>query len=311
MTKINYSKPVLTYVEQINLLKKRGLIINDEKKALHLLENISYYRLSAYWFPLLDNPKSSHKFKPDATFERAFDLYCFDRELRKMVASEIEKIEISVRAKMIYVLSNRYGAFWFKNFDLFKSEEQLKKTLAKLEYQKSRSDEDFINSFYKKYYNKLPPSWMILEISSFGNLSSLYKNLKPSKVKRSISNYYGLDERTFESWLHSLTYVRNICAHHSRFWNKRMSIQPIIPKNPKYDFLNTHNLQNQNESGKYWKINDRTYFILSMVIYLLNVVNPNNTFKSNLSNLFDKHPYVDKKALGFPAGWKKEPIWKL
>jgi abortive infection bacteriophage resistance protein len=73
---------------------------------------------------------------------------------------------------------------------------------------------------------------MILEISSFGNLSNIYKNLRPGQDRRAIANYFGLDDSTFSSWLHSFTYVRNLCAHHSRFWNKRLGISPQIPISP-------------------------------------------------------------------------------
>ena len=108
MQKLSYNKPALTYKAQIEQLKDRGLTIADEEKAVHLLENISYYRLSGYWYPLLKDPKQDHVFKEGATFERAFGLYLFDKELRKLVVSELEKIEVAVRAQMIYVLWHNY-----------------------------------------------------------------------------------------------------------------------------------------------------------------------------------------------------------
>ena len=76
----------------------------DEDKALHLLENISYYRFSGYWYPLLTD-KENHVFKPNVDFETAFSLYKFDRELRKLIISELEKIEVAVRSKMAYIMS--------------------------------------------------------------------------------------------------------------------------------------------------------------------------------------------------------------
>jgi abortive infection bacteriophage resistance protein len=68
------------------------VVFADEAKALHLLEKIGYYRLSGYWYPLLTD-KEKHFFKLDVDFETAFSLYKFDRELRKLVSAEIEKIE--------------------------------------------------------------------------------------------------------------------------------------------------------------------------------------------------------------------------
>ncbi|WP_216660778.1 Abi family protein [Sphingobacterium prati] len=42
-----------------------------------MLQNISYYRLSGYWYPLIDSPKNSHVFKAGSTFGMAFNMYCF------------------------------------------------------------------------------------------------------------------------------------------------------------------------------------------------------------------------------------------
>ena len=81
MSKAPYSKVALTYSDQLQQLKKRGLTFENEAKALHLLENVSYYRLSGYWYPILAD-KKNHAFKQGATFNTAFKLYCFDRELR-------------------------------------------------------------------------------------------------------------------------------------------------------------------------------------------------------------------------------------
>lgn len=117
--KPEYSKPALSYAEQIKRLKERGLLIPNKDKATHLLQNLSYYRLSGYWYPLLREPKSDHQFKEGASFDTAFQLYCFDRELRLLTLKEIEKLEIAVRAKMAYHCSLDFGVHWLiegKNF---------------------------------------------------------------------------------------------------------------------------------------------------------------------------------------------------
>src|SRR5690554_5500486 len=103
MAKVPYTKPALDYTAQLRQLESRGLIISNHEKAIHILERISYYRLSGYWYPMLLEPKSNHTFKEGSTFENAFKLYCFDRELRKLISGELEKIEIAVKAKVIYI----------------------------------------------------------------------------------------------------------------------------------------------------------------------------------------------------------------
>lgn len=310
MLKPFYRKPALFYSAQLQQLKDRGLHIESDTTALFLLENISYYRLSGYWFPMIQLPKSTHLFKPGSSFSLAHGLYCFDRELRILTATELEKIEVAIRAKMIYILSHHKNPFWYKEAGLFKNPQVLISTINKLTTEFDRSDEQFIKSFKDNYSNPLPPSWMILEISSFGVLSSLYKNLISCHSKREISRYFGLDNSTFESWLHTIVYIRNVCAHHSRLWNRVMRISPSIPVHPNNAWLSVVNNINP-ENGRVSAINNKTYYILSMIIYLLGTINPDNTFKQKIFALLKKYPNVDPLAMGFTKDWRNEPIWIL
>jgi abortive infection bacteriophage resistance protein len=118
MDKIPYTKPFLSHSIQIELLKSRGMKFADETKALQLLSYINYYRFSAYWYPMFAN-KQTLAFKSDTDFETAFSLYKFDRELRRLLLSELEKIEVAVRSQMTYLLSTQYGSFWMDNEMLF------------------------------------------------------------------------------------------------------------------------------------------------------------------------------------------------
>jgi abortive infection bacteriophage resistance protein len=298
MSKIPYTKHFLSYAAQLSLLKSRGMVFSDETKVLHLLEKIGYYRLSGYWYPLLAN-KEKHIFKPNANFETAFSLYKFDRELRKLVNAEIEKIEVAIRAKMTYELSLAYNPFWIENDSLFAFSQNYLATLGKINEEYTRSNEEFIIAFKNKYSNPLPPSCVILEITSFGTLSRLYRNLKPSKAKRNVAKSFALPDIVFDSWLHSLACVRNMCAHHARLWNSLIKIQPLSPRNPQNIWL----IDNSTHSK-------RVYYVFSMIIYLLNVINPNHTFKHKLEKLFAKYPNVNRTAMGFPANWQNEPLWQ-
>jgi len=183
MAKNIYSKTFITNQAQIALLKSRGMMFADESKALHLLENISYFRFSSYWYPLLAD-KENHVFKTSATFEAAFNLYKFDCELRKLISSELEKIEIAVRTKIARVYSLAHGAFWIENASLFSNQTIYKETLEKIKEELDRSDEEFILFFKSKYSNPFPPSFILLETTSFGALSRLYDTKKYHNVDR-------------------------------------------------------------------------------------------------------------------------------
>jgi abortive infection bacteriophage resistance protein len=307
MTKVPYSKPALSFAEQLSQLKERGLIFENDAKALHLLQVISYFRLSGYWFPLLAD-KQNHAFKPGSLFETAFDIYKFDRELRLLILRELEKIEVAVRSVMINTLSISRGAFWYVDVSNFSFPAKHATTLAKIREEHKRSDEEFIQSYNNKYVDSLPPSWMILEVSSFGILSSLYSNLVPGKDKREIAAFFGLSDKALASWLHSIVYLRNICAHHSRLWNREMRIQPIIPRNPHHPFLNTTAYQHP-DLNRLMPLNNKAYFILSMVLYLMNTINPKHSIHSRFFALLEKYPNIDTRAMGFPAHWDNEPLW--
>ena len=94
-----YKKKPLLYTQQIELFKFRGLLIPDEAKAERYLNEISYYRLSAYALPF---QKEKDKFDDGTTFQDVIGLYLFDRELRLLVLDAIERIEISIRSQLIY-----------------------------------------------------------------------------------------------------------------------------------------------------------------------------------------------------------------
>lgn len=298
MPRIPYTKPPKTHEEQLQLLKSRGLNIKSEAKALHLLEKLSYYRLSGYWYPLLKDPKKAHTFKDDADFQTAFRLYRFDRDLRIFILKELEKIEVAIRAQMIYQLSHYKGCFWFTDPSLFSNTMEHAGSLGKLATEFRKSDEEFIRAFKSTYSDPYPPSWMMLEIASFGNLSMLFKNLKSGRTKRNIAHYFGLDDSTFSSWLHCFVYIRNVCAHHSRLWNRGMSISPQIPLNPSKIWLTNTGVNN-----------NRTYFILSMMLYLLQSIDAKHQFIFRFKVLLKKYPNIDVAAMGFPSGWEKEKLW--
>jgi abortive infection bacteriophage resistance protein len=87
--KVSYTKTCSLPKDLISLLKARGLSITDEQKTISYLANIGYYRLSAYCYPLLKEPKEAHLYKDDATFEMALNMYRFDRKLRILLFQSV------------------------------------------------------------------------------------------------------------------------------------------------------------------------------------------------------------------------------
>jgi abortive infection bacteriophage resistance protein len=280
-------------------LKQRGLVIPDEAKARHLLENLSYYRLSGYWYPLLAEPKTNHQFKDSADFETAFQLYCFDRELRLLILREIEKLEIAVRAKMAYHCSHDLGVQWLISGENFTDPIKHARSISKLAVEVGQSDAEFVRAFSIKYSDPIPPSWIALEVCSFGTLSKLYENLMVGGTKRKIANYFGVADPVFISWLHTLVYLRNVCAHHSRLWNRVMKIKPVHPRKPIFQWLKNKDIKN-----------NRAYFAFSIIQYLLRIINPKSSFSDKLQQLLEDYSNVNVRDMGFASDYKQEPLWK-
>ncbi|MBX7046638.1 MAG: Abi family protein [Ignavibacteria bacterium] len=298
MPKEIYLKPALTYQQQLVLLKNRGLNVEDEAKALHILETVSYYRLSAYWYQMMDSSKGENLFRVNSSFDTAFMLYCFDKDLRKLIINEIEKIEISIRAKIIYILSNEHSPFWFENINLFVNKRKHELCLEKLQIEYSRNNEFLIRLFKENFANKFPPSWILMEVTSFGTLSSIYKNLRNSHSKKKIAEFFGLQQEVFESWLHTLVYVRNICMHHSRFWNIKLSVSPKKVRRPVYLWI-------KNDKVK----SDKAYYFLCILKYFINKIHRTNKLTIKLEQLIAKYPNINIEEIGFDPEWKKEVFW--
>jgi len=103
---MKYSKPPTTFQEQIALLIKRGLIVEDPTKALLNISRINYYRLSSYFPPFQLN---DHQFKENASINSIFELYDFDKRLRSLIFRALENIEITLKTKIAYYFSHTYG----------------------------------------------------------------------------------------------------------------------------------------------------------------------------------------------------------
>lgn len=130
-------------------------------------------------------------------------------------------------------------------------------------------------------------------------MSILYSNLKGGRCRRQIAKYFGVADTIMVSWLHTITYVRNICAHHSRLWNKTFGITPMMPRRTTFPFVTLPTKGTQH-----------VYFVLCMILYLLNIINPSNTFRNKINVLLEEYPNIDIVAMGFPENWKEQPLWK-
>jgi abortive infection bacteriophage resistance protein len=285
--------------EQIGNLKSRGLIIQDEQKAINYLSNIGYFRLSAYFYPLLSVPKEQHIFKPGVDFEMALNIYKFDRKLRMMIFNEIEKIEIAIRTTIVDIISKELDdVFWITNPQYFMNMQKFNTTLDNIQREIDRSAEDFITHFKTKYSDPQPPAWMIAEIVPLGVLCNVFTNLTSNAIKKKVAQRFGIQHGVFHSWILTLAGLRNMCCHHVRTWNKRLILHPTIPNTTTYPFVSDMSDL------------DRIYCRLCIVKYFISTITPNNKFTTKLKDLLKRYPNIDIRAMGFPTDWQSEPLWQ-
>jgi abortive infection bacteriophage resistance protein len=298
---MNFTKPPLPIAAQILKLKQRGLIFHDEVKATHYLSNISYYRLRAYTYPLQDNTNDDHPFIQKISFEEIIDLYVFDRRLRILVFDALEKIEIALRTKIVYNWSLNYGSHWHENASLYRDPNRFVRDLNKLYEEVDRSTETFIKHYKNTYTSPTnPASWMSLEVATLGLLSKLFSNLKKGQEKLLVTKAFGLNKpEILESWMHSFAHIRNVCAHHGRLWNRRITAIPQIPTHTIYPFV---------ENRDFYP--NKIYASLCCITYILNIISPGNNFNSGLIDLIKTCPLIALKEMGFPQHWQQEKLWQ-
>ncbi|MCB9425985.1 MAG: Abi family protein [Flavobacteriales bacterium] len=296
---MKYEKPPLTNDQHIILLKQRGLSIPNTNRAKKYLSTVGYYRLTGYMYQFQD---SNNKFKENVSFDTIIDHYNFDKKLRTIIGEYLERIEVALRSKLTNYYSINYGFFWFNNTSLFEESKAFDIIRTEIASKFENPQEIFLKHYKNKYTSEsLPPSNMAMEILTMGKLSRLYKGLSNNYEKRLIAADFGLPSSILSSWFIYLNNVRNICAHHGRLFNKRVTAdRPRIPNRKQYQFNGEISVN----------FNSTLYGIIAMIDRLLVKINPTNTFTNKIIDLINQYPSIDPLAMGFPKNWKSEPAWK-
>ncbi|NMW22698.1 MAG: Abi family protein [Chlorobiaceae bacterium] len=246
-------------------------------------------------------PQPNHPFIVPVTFEQIIELYVFDRKLRSLVFDAMEKIEIAIRTQIIYQWAMPHGSHWQLNEALFRDVNRFNNQIISLKTEISRSNETFIEHYKNTYTEPVdPPSWMSLEVSSFGLLSQMFRNLKKSPEKIAVVKHFGLNNiELLENWMLCFSHIRNTCAHHGRLWNRRLTAHITLPKKPSNPFIQNRNI---------WPY--KPYAALCCMQYILQTISPDTSFKAGLKALMKSCPLKQEKEMGFSEDWRSDPFWK-
>ena len=278
------------------------MLMKDEQQAAFYLKHISYFRLKGYWWDMQID-KENHVFAPNTYFEDVVARYHFDRQLRLILFDAIELIEIALRTKLIYHLSQAYDGLWYLDDNIAAKKDVHCECLSDLQTEFARSGEGFAKEFRRKHPNDNPDAWVIFEVATFGTLSKIYNNLKPQLPQKSlITHEFGLNSTNdLSSWLAAISYLRNVIAHHSRVFGRDILKRPILPRNPRNKWLQFGITSAQEK---------KPFVVISAMVYLCNAINPHNEIKNKLLSLFQNHPNIPIYKIGFFNNWHKEPLWR-
>lgn len=326
----SFSKPAIDVPSQLELLKRRGLLIQNEARAESFLQSVSFFRLSPYMRPFQQPEDRDHCFRNGSQFRQLTRLYDFDRRLRLLAMDAIERVEIASRAIISNHMGPAHGCHWYTNPQMFHPTFDHQRLLTTLSIKQSNATRDYqreceridklhaddnrkatlkrhrAKESYARHYPvtyahpPLMPGWAMLEELTLGDLSHLYKGLGKDSDKKAIAKRLGLAAPLMQSWLHTLTTIRNICAHHSRLWNRELGIRPELPKKANFPWPR-HLLQ----PGPHTRI----FAALCILTHLMHQVSPHARWAPRLHQLIQEFPEVSLKAMGFPHDWYQDPFW--
>ena len=318
-----FIKPPLTPQEQLALLQSRGLHIQDPERALRLLEVTTLFRLSPYMRPFQYPDSSEHHFRPGAQLNEIVRFYEFDSQLRQLVMAAIERVEVAIRATVSNWMAPKYGAHWYMEAghfnssydhskllktirDKLNSERQkfepecraIQKSHASAEIRSARIEArkcDNYPRFYAETYIEpaLPPSWSMVEELSLGEISHLFKGLSQDKDRKGIAKRFGIHQKVLRTWLHTLTFVRNICAHHARLWNRGLGVPPRWD-----DRVPTPDGRSSRDVPR------RFFTVVFILVVLSDRLSPGTEFSARLKQLTADHPDIPRQPMGFPGDWE-------
>ncbi|NCB00882.1 MAG: CAAX protease [Spirochaetia bacterium] len=297
---MKYDKPVLTVEEQAKLLISRGLIAT-EQEIIEKLTYISYYRFSSYLYPFRECEKDV--FKSGTTFEMVWQQYTFDRKLRLLVFNAIELIEIALRTRITNHFCLQYGSFAYLERNYFPkfSPEDFQTWTDEVCEEISKSKDYAVTHFEEKYGDSHdgPPLWIAAEFMTFGKIVTLCRKIDRDLMGMLAKDFHVVDA-VFSSWLLTLNETRNVCAHHSRLWNRILKIKPKLPNKNKYSEWHT----------PIEITNNKMFSVLTIINYVLMQIAPEYSWRTRLNNLLVEYPSIPIERMGFPENWEQSPLWK-
>lgn len=340
----SYGKPFLDVDAQLDLLIQRGLMVRDREQAYRELRAIGYFRLSGYWYPFRQRPKSgtgprSSAFVSGTELDEVLAIYRFDERLRIEVLRAIARIEVAIRFQVGHVLGRR-GPFAHEDPTMLDpqwsrtqrqacsgqnctvaccwDESNHEQWMRRQSRNEQISNEAFMAHFRSNYGYPLP-IWVATETMSFGDLNRLFAGLA-QRDRQQIAADFDLfledgngDAAVLSSWLEHLRQTRNYCAHHARLWNRNHTAPVGMSTSaPELEHLRSKQVS-ATGAATVSRASSRIYGTLAVIAYLLARIDDSNAVRDRLRALIEDFSATDAtrlSSMGFPDGWEAQTIWQ-
>lgn len=303
------TKEFKTLDEQIEILKNRGLVINDIDKTEELLLRENYFFINGYRHIFMKNHKED-SFIPGTTFEELYAVFQFDRSFRNVLFKNLLIVENNLKSIIAYKLSKKYG---------IREKDYLKPSNFSQDIKKVRQVNDVLNKIkrqiklngrqhsatlhYISNYGYVP-LWILVKLLSFGMINELYSILKPDD-KLAIAEYYNLDVETLGIYIALLSNYRNLCAHEDIVYDHRT--QKEIPDTRYHMELDVPTTNDEYVYGK-----DDIFAVVIMLKCMLtesdftdfvNEVSYDLNLLDGRVNIIPQSKILDR--MGFPSNWEE------
>lgn len=289
------NKDFKTIDEQLEILRSRGLTITDEAQAKNFLLRNNYYRVSGYSLTLRKNDV----FSKSSTFQQIADIYNFDHELRHIILQYLEEIEVQMKSIYVYEFTKVHGPTGYLDDSFFTNKAKHKELLDKANQQKSQrlSHEAYLKHFVKELQQDIP-LWAYVDLFTISDISFLY-SISDQSVKDAVARTFGLTmtkgATILGSYMHSMTIIRNLCAHGSRIYNRLFEQKPSLNKKEKALLI-------KNNEGE---IDNAHFYGFLFIMKRLLPASSFSNLKHAITALTKKYPFVRMDYYGFRNDWQQ------
>lgn len=289
-------KDFRTIKEQLEILRSRGLTIDDETAAGDFLLRNNYYRVSGYSLTLRKNDI----FFKSAVFQNIMDIYNFDHEFRHILLQYLEVIEVQVKSVYAYEFTKVHGPVGYLDASFFTNRARHEEIIKKAEQQKSQRlpHEAYLKHFVNDLQQDIP-LWAYVDLLTISDISFLYA-ISEQPVKDAVARTFGLSmgkgASILGSYMHSMTIIRNLCAHGSRIYNRLFEQKPSLNKAEKALLM-------KNSSGE---LDNAHFYGFLLIMRRILPETEFNGLKGSIIALTEKYPFVRMDYYGFRSDWQQK-----